>query len=168
MFLMSSGTLRPSAIELVRPPGNGKPQWKRVFTPCCDATGDWLWKLAKGHALVHDSGYHQLVNGCKRLRFAPHGLKLTIEDYPTLKNLPFNIARIFTWNLHSGDGRPVWDVSCKVILPEVDRCMVTGSYPVVVKIPIKYFGVLEKRPLWFVFFVCVPDCSNLCPPCLKL
>ncbi|CAH1441573.1 unnamed protein product [Lactuca virosa] len=139
MFLMSSGTLRPSAIELVRPPGNGKPQWKRVFTPCWDATGDWLWKLAKGHALVHDSGYHQLVSHW-----------------------------IFTWNLHSGDGRPVWDVSCKVILPEVDRCMVTGSYPVVVKIPIKYFGVLEKRPLWFVFFVCVPDCSNLCPPCLKL
>ncbi|XP_023739794.1 linoleate 13S-lipoxygenase 2-1, chloroplastic isoform X1 [Lactuca sativa] len=62
MFLMPSGTLRPLAIELVRPPGNGKPQWKRVFTPCWDATGAWLWKLAKIHALVHDSGYHQLVS----------------------------------------------------------------------------------------------------------
>ncbi|CAH1441574.1 unnamed protein product [Lactuca virosa] len=62
MFLMPSGTLRPLAIELVRPPGNGKPQWKRVFTPCWDATGAWLWKLAKIHALAHDSGYHQLVS----------------------------------------------------------------------------------------------------------
>nr|KAJ0226159.1 hypothetical protein LSAT_V11C100026710 [Lactuca sativa] len=62
MFLMPSGTLRPLAIELVRPPGNGKPQWKRVFTPSWEATGAWLWKLAKIHALAHDGGYHQLVS----------------------------------------------------------------------------------------------------------
>lgn len=62
MYLTPTGTLRPLAIELVRPPSNGKPQWKRVFTPCYDATGSWLWKLAKLHALAHDSGYHQLVS----------------------------------------------------------------------------------------------------------
>ncbi|PWA77611.1 linoleate 13S-lipoxygenase 2-1 protein [Artemisia annua] len=62
MYLTPTGTLRPLAIELVRPPSNGKPQWKRVFTPCWDATGAWLWKLAKMHALAHDSGYHQLVS----------------------------------------------------------------------------------------------------------
>ena len=62
MYLTPTGTLRPLAIELVRPPGNGKPQWKRAFTPCWDATEAWLWKLAKMHALAHDSGYHQLVS----------------------------------------------------------------------------------------------------------
>ncbi|KAL4591427.1 hypothetical protein LXL04_004391 [Taraxacum kok-saghyz] len=62
MFLTSSGTLRPVAIELVRPPGNGKPEWKRAFTPRWDSTGAWLWKLAKVHFLAHDTGIHQLVS----------------------------------------------------------------------------------------------------------
>ncbi|KAD2249709.1 hypothetical protein R6Q59_024973 [Mikania micrantha] len=62
MFLTSTGTLRPLAIELTRPPNNGNPQWKHVYTPCWDATGAWLWKLAKAHVLAHDSGYHQLVS----------------------------------------------------------------------------------------------------------
>ncbi|KAG8389055.1 hypothetical protein BUALT_Bualt02G0189500 [Buddleja alternifolia] len=61
-FLTPAGTLRPLAIELVRPPVNGKPQWKQVFKPCWDATGVWLWRLAKAHLLAHDSGYHQLVS----------------------------------------------------------------------------------------------------------
>ncbi|KAI7726202.1 hypothetical protein M8C21_008546, partial [Ambrosia artemisiifolia] len=62
MFLTPTGTLRPLAIELTRPPSNGKPQWKHVYTPCWDATGAWLWKLAKAHVLAHDSGFHQLVS----------------------------------------------------------------------------------------------------------
>ncbi|KAM0065258.1 putative linoleate 13S-lipoxygenase [Helianthus debilis subsp. tardiflorus] len=62
LYLTPTGTLRPLAIELVRPPKDDKPQWKRVFTPCWDATGLWLWKLAKLHVLAHDSGYHQLVS----------------------------------------------------------------------------------------------------------
>ncbi|KAJ0876564.1 putative linoleate 13S-lipoxygenase [Helianthus annuus] len=62
LYLTPTGTLRPLAIELVRPPKDDKPQWKRVFTPCWDATGMWLWKLAKLHVLAHDSGYHQLVS----------------------------------------------------------------------------------------------------------
>ncbi|GMP88274.1 hypothetical protein CsSME_00040317 [Camellia sinensis var. sinensis] len=61
-FLTPDGTLRPLAIELTRPPVDGKPQWKQVFTPTGDATGCWLWRLAKVHALAHDSGYHQLVS----------------------------------------------------------------------------------------------------------
>ncbi|XP_022874513.1 linoleate 13S-lipoxygenase 2-1, chloroplastic-like [Olea europaea var. sylvestris] len=61
-FLMPSGTLRPLAIELTRPPIDGKPQWKDVFQPCWDATGIWLWRLAKAHVLAHDSGLHQLVS----------------------------------------------------------------------------------------------------------
>ncbi|KAG8389060.1 hypothetical protein BUALT_Bualt02G0190000 [Buddleja alternifolia] len=61
-FLTSNGTLRPLAIELTRPPVNGKPQWKQVFKPCWDATGVWLWRLAKSHVLAHDSGYHELVS----------------------------------------------------------------------------------------------------------
>jgi lipoxygenase len=62
MFLTPIGTLRPLAIELTRPPGNGKPRWREVFRPCWDATGAWQWKLAKAHVLAHDSGYHQLVS----------------------------------------------------------------------------------------------------------
>lgn len=61
-FLTPFGTLRPIAIELVRPPGRGKPQWKQVYKPGWDATSAWLWKLAKAHVLAHDSGYHQLVS----------------------------------------------------------------------------------------------------------
>ncbi|KAG9129629.1 hypothetical protein Leryth_014457 [Lithospermum erythrorhizon] len=63
-FLTPDGTLRPLAIELVRPQGtvNGKQQeeWRHVFTPCWDATGTWLWRFAKAHVLAHDSGVHQL------------------------------------------------------------------------------------------------------------
>ncbi|KAL2328834.1 hypothetical protein Fmac_022261 [Flemingia macrophylla] len=61
-FLTHEGTLRPLAIELTRPPMEGKPQWKQVFTPCWHSTGVWLWRLAKLHVLAHDSGYHQLVS----------------------------------------------------------------------------------------------------------
>ncbi|KAG5517632.1 hypothetical protein RHGRI_038133 [Rhododendron griersonianum] len=55
-------TLRPLAIELTRPPMDEKPQWRDVFTPTWNATGCWLWRLAKAHVLAHDSGYHQLVS----------------------------------------------------------------------------------------------------------
>ncbi|CAN6703071.1 unnamed protein product [Malus baccata var. baccata] len=60
-FLSEDGTLRPIAIELTRPPVGDKPQWKQVFTPTWDATGRWLWILAKAHVIAHDSAYHQLV-----------------------------------------------------------------------------------------------------------
>ncbi|KAH7560486.1 hypothetical protein JRO89_XS10G0029800 [Xanthoceras sorbifolium] len=61
-FLTPEGTLRPLAIELTRPPMNGKPQWKRVYTPSWHSTECWLWKIAKAQVLVHDSSYHQLVS----------------------------------------------------------------------------------------------------------
>ncbi|KAK0606064.1 hypothetical protein LWI29_033811 [Acer saccharum] len=61
-FLTPSGTLRPLAIELTRPPIDGKPQWKRVYTPSWQSTECWLWRIAKAHVLAHDSGYHQLVS----------------------------------------------------------------------------------------------------------
>ncbi|KAL7113351.1 hypothetical protein ACP275_04G056100 [Erythranthe tilingii] len=61
-YLTPADTLRPLAIELTRPPIDGKPQWKQVFKPTWDATGVWLWRLAKSHVLAHDSGYHQLVS----------------------------------------------------------------------------------------------------------
>ncbi|KAI3688227.1 hypothetical protein L1987_81937 [Smallanthus sonchifolius] len=67
MFLTPTGTLRALAIELTRPPNNGKPQWKHLYTPCWDATGAWLWKLAKAHVLAHDSGHHQLVSHWLRI-----------------------------------------------------------------------------------------------------
>ncbi|KAL5766720.1 hypothetical protein ACOSP7_017337 [Xanthoceras sorbifolium] len=61
-FLTPSGALKPLAIELTRPPLDGKPQWKRVYTPSSHSTECWLWRLAKTHVLAHDSGYHQLVS----------------------------------------------------------------------------------------------------------
>lgn len=62
LFIFDDETLRPLAIELTRPPVDGKPQWKEVFTPGTCATSAWLWKHAKAHVLAHDSGYHQLVS----------------------------------------------------------------------------------------------------------
>ncbi|KAL9407311.1 hypothetical protein Peur_004283 [Populus x canadensis] len=61
-FLTHEGTLRPLAIELTRPPMDGKPQWKQVFRPAWHSTGVWLWRLAKAHVLAHESGYHQLIS----------------------------------------------------------------------------------------------------------
>lgn len=61
-FLTEHGSLSLLAIELTRPPVDGKPQWKQVFVEPCDASGVWLWRLAKTHALAHDTGYHQLVS----------------------------------------------------------------------------------------------------------
>ncbi|KAF5748780.1 linoleate 13S-lipoxygenase 2-1 chloroplastic-like [Tripterygium wilfordii] len=61
-FLTPDGTLKSLAIELTRPPMDGKPQWKQVFTPAWHSTGCWLWRLAKAHFLAHDAGYHQLVS----------------------------------------------------------------------------------------------------------
>ncbi|CAN0891901.1 Linoleate 13S-lipoxygenase 2-1, chloroplastic [Linum grandiflorum] len=62
-YLCPSGTLRPLAIELTRPPMDGKPQWKKVYIPnFSSATDVWLWRLAKAHVLTHDSAYHQLIS----------------------------------------------------------------------------------------------------------
>ncbi|KAI4305825.1 hypothetical protein L6164_029167 [Bauhinia variegata] len=61
-FLTAKGTLKPLAIELTRPPINGKPQWKQVFTPTSGTTDIWLWRLAKAHVLAHDSGVHELIS----------------------------------------------------------------------------------------------------------
>ncbi|XP_062083947.1 linoleate 13S-lipoxygenase 2-1, chloroplastic-like isoform X3 [Humulus lupulus] len=63
-FLTPSGTLLPLAIELTRPPMDGKPQWKEVYTPISNwhSTDLWLWRLAKAHVLAHDSGVHQLIS----------------------------------------------------------------------------------------------------------
>ncbi|XVF47463.1 hypothetical protein PTKIN_Ptkin03bG0110500 [Pterospermum kingtungense] len=61
-FLNPDDTLRPLAIELTRPPMDGKPQWKEVYKPSWHSSGVWLWRLAKAHVLAHDAGYHQLVS----------------------------------------------------------------------------------------------------------
>ncbi|KAJ7009578.1 hypothetical protein NC653_000311 [Populus alba x Populus x berolinensis] len=57
-FLTHEGTLRPLAIELTRPPMDGKPQWKQVFRPAWHSTGVWLWRLAKAHVLAHELRTH--------------------------------------------------------------------------------------------------------------
>ncbi|CAN1336783.1 Linoleate 13S-lipoxygenase 2-1, chloroplastic [Linum perenne] len=69
LFLLTPvGTLKPIAIELTRPPIDGKPLWKRVFTPgTFSSTDEWLWKLAKTHVLAHDVGYHQLISHWLRM-----------------------------------------------------------------------------------------------------
>ncbi|KAM7280444.1 hypothetical protein ACFE04_007578 [Oxalis oulophora] len=61
-FLTPEGTMKPVAIELARPPMDGKPQWKEVYTPSNHSTSCWLWRLAKAHLLAHDAGFHQLYS----------------------------------------------------------------------------------------------------------
>ncbi|KAK1371588.1 Lipoxygenase [Heracleum sosnowskyi] len=61
-FRTTSDTLKPMAIELVRPPCKGKPQWKEAYTPSSHGTSGWLWMLAKAQFLALDSGYHQLIS----------------------------------------------------------------------------------------------------------
>lgn len=61
-FLVNDSALMPVAIELTRPQIGDRPQWKQVFTPGHDATSCWLWRMAKAHAIAHDSGIHQLVS----------------------------------------------------------------------------------------------------------
>ncbi|KAG0470998.1 hypothetical protein HPP92_015544 [Vanilla planifolia] len=59
-FLTQMGTLKPIAIELSLP--ERTPRGKRVLTPPSDASGNWLWQLAKAHVSANDAGVHQLVN----------------------------------------------------------------------------------------------------------
>ncbi|XVE60069.1 hypothetical protein DITRI_Ditri05aG0096900 [Diplodiscus trichospermus] len=61
-FLNPDDTLRPLAIELTRPPIDGKPFWREVYRPGWHSSAVWLWRLAKAHVLAHDSGHHQLVS----------------------------------------------------------------------------------------------------------
>lgn len=62
-YLTNQGTLTPIVIELIRPPLDNKPQWKRVYTPTLvNSTDSWLWRLAKAHVLAHDSAFHQLIS----------------------------------------------------------------------------------------------------------
>nr|GMD17796.1 linoleate 13S-lipoxygenase 2-1, chloroplastic [Ipomoea batatas] len=64
-FLTPGGCLMPVAIELTRPPVDGKPQRKQEFCaipgiPLVPGYGSLL--KPKAHVLAHDSGYHQLVS----------------------------------------------------------------------------------------------------------
>lgn len=89
-FLNPDGTLRPLAIELTRPPMDGKPQWKQAFAPCWHSTGVWLWRIAKTHVLAHDSGYHQLVShwyGHIRCLFLFCNIDLSLIFYIRYTNL---------------------------------------------------------------------------------
>ncbi|KAM7280279.1 hypothetical protein ACFE04_007413 [Oxalis oulophora] len=61
-FLTPEGTMQPLAIELARPPMDGKPQWKEAYTPSNHSTRCWLWRLAKAHVLAHDAGFHELYS----------------------------------------------------------------------------------------------------------
>ncbi|XP_076885001.1 lipoxygenase 1, chloroplastic isoform X1 [Bidens hawaiensis] len=61
-FLNPAGTLTPVAIELSLPQALPGSESKRVVTPPVDATGNWLWQLAKAHVCSNDAGAHQLVH----------------------------------------------------------------------------------------------------------
>ncbi|KAK4361764.1 hypothetical protein RND71_017005 [Anisodus tanguticus] len=61
-FLSDLGTLKPISIELSLPQTGPSSRSKRVVTPPVDATGNWMWQLAKAHVCSNDAGVHQLVN----------------------------------------------------------------------------------------------------------
>ncbi|KAI5057554.1 hypothetical protein GOP47_0027569 [Adiantum capillus-veneris] len=59
-YLNKAGTLLPIAIEATLPPvQKGEKANSRVFTPNDHL---WLWRLAKIHVAIIDTGYHQLVS----------------------------------------------------------------------------------------------------------
>lgn len=82
-FLTPDGTMAPVAIELTRPPMDGKPRWEQVFTPAHHSTGCWLWRIAKAHVLAHDSGVHQLVSHWYGSTFATTYQDSETEPYDT-------------------------------------------------------------------------------------
>lgn len=61
-FLTPSGTLKPIAIELSLPASGPSSRSKRVVTPPTEATGNWIWQIAKAHVCSNDAGVHQLAN----------------------------------------------------------------------------------------------------------
>lgn len=61
-FRTPTDTLKPIAIELVRPPYGGNLQWKKAYVPSSLGTPGWLWMLAKAQFLAIESGYQQLIS----------------------------------------------------------------------------------------------------------
>lgn len=62
-FLTDDGELKPVAIELCLPPTADGKAVRSVYTPGEDGTEEGaLWQLARAHARVNDSGYHQLIS----------------------------------------------------------------------------------------------------------
>lgn len=63
-FLSGDETLKVLAIELVLPPKTaGEDKISRVFTAPEDPTKkDWLWVLAKAHAINNEMTMHQAVS----------------------------------------------------------------------------------------------------------
>lgn len=63
LFHTKDGALMPIAIELTLPPKEeGDKAISRVFTSNTVVYPEWLWRLAKTHVSVIDSGFHQLVS----------------------------------------------------------------------------------------------------------
>ncbi|KAL4198234.1 hypothetical protein AMTRI_Chr03g44860 [Amborella trichopoda] len=64
LFLQNEGTLIPLAIELSLPHPDGEIHGaiSKVFTPCDSGVEASVWLLAKAHAAVNDSGFHQLIS----------------------------------------------------------------------------------------------------------
>ena len=62
-FLTNDGELKPIAIELCLPASADHKAVRNVYTPAEEGTEEGtLWELARAHARVNDSGYHQLIN----------------------------------------------------------------------------------------------------------
>uniref|UniRef100_A0A0D6QR96 Lipoxygenase n=1 Tax=Araucaria cunninghamii TaxID=56994 RepID=A0A0D6QR96_ARACU len=61
-FLTDKGNLKPVAIELCLPPTTVSQAVRNVYTPADGGEEGALWLLAKAHARVNDSGYHQLIS----------------------------------------------------------------------------------------------------------
>eukprot|EP00250_Pteridium_aquilinum_P005211 c15342_g1_i1 orf=435-2912(+) len=63
LYLTRAGVLLPIAIELTLPPERkGENANSRVFTSNTKTCPEWLWRMAKTHVAVMDTGYHQLVS----------------------------------------------------------------------------------------------------------
>ncbi|KAK7381801.1 hypothetical protein VNO80_00348 [Phaseolus coccineus] len=63
LFLKDDGTLKPLAIELSLPHSSGQiGALSKVVLPASKGVESTIWLLAKAHAIVNDSCYHQLIS----------------------------------------------------------------------------------------------------------
>lgn len=70
LYSTRAGVLLPIVIELTLPPKKkGEKAINRVFTSNTTACSEWMWRLAKTHVAITDTGYHELVSHWLRINF---------------------------------------------------------------------------------------------------
>ncbi|KAK2992973.1 hypothetical protein RJ640_008409 [Escallonia rubra] len=80
-FLTPLGTLKPIAIELSLPSAGPSSRSKRVVTPPVDATGNWMWLLAKAHVLRTHACLEPFILAAHRQLSAMHPIYKLLDPH---------------------------------------------------------------------------------------